>query len=165
MSHGCDEMPAAGAARREMSRAFSGLPGYEIDRPGAAARAMGWLAFRERVAGELYYDMLQAWQGNPWKDVRAFAGNGDGTLLYPGFPDRLGGRHPFPVESIRLKLVRDGIEDWEMLSLAERSGLAQLADRLAARVAPSIRGFDRDPAPYLAAHRELGAAIAAKLGR
>ena len=165
MSHGCDELPAAGPTRREMSRAFSGFPGYEIDRPGAAARAMGWLAFRERVAGELYYDMLHAWSGDPWKDVRAFAGNGDGTLLYPGLPDRLGGSHPFPVESIRLKLVRDGIEDWEMLALAERSGLSALARRLAARLAPSVRGFARDPGPYLAAHRELGTALAAKLGR
>ena len=164
MSHGCDELPAAGPTRREMSRAFSGWPGYEIDRPGAAARVMGWLAFRERVAGELYYDMLHAWSGDPWNDVRAFAGNGDGTLLYPGLPDRLGGRHAFPVESIRLKLVRDGIEDWEMLALAERSGLSALARRLAARLAPTVRGFERDPAPYLAAHRELGAALAAKLG-
>jgi hypothetical protein len=163
MSHGCDEMPAAGPARREMSRTFAGLPGYEIDRPGAAVLAMGWLAFREHVAGELYYDMLHAWRGDPWKDVRAFAGNGDGTLLYPGLPDRMGGRHPFPVESIRLKLVRDAIEDWEILALAERSGLSQLADRLATRIAPSVRGFERDPAPYLAAHRELGAALAAKL--
>ncbi len=165
MSHGCDELPAVGPVRREMSRAFSGLPGYEIDRPGAAARAMGWLAFRERIAGELYYEMLQAWRGDPWKDIRAFAGNGDGTLLYPGLPERLGGTHPFPVESIRLKLVRDGIEDWELLELAERSGLSALAESLAARVAPSVRGFERDPAPYLAAHRQLGAAIASALGR
>ena len=165
MSHGCDEMPAAGPTRREMSRTFRGLPGYEIDRPGAAARAMGWLAFRQRIAGELYYDMLHAWSADPWRDVRAFAGNGDGTLLYPGLPDRMGGTHPFPVESIRLKLVRDGIEDWELLALADRSGLSSLAQELAARVAPSVRGFERDPACYLAAHRQLGAAVAAALAR
>jgi hypothetical protein len=165
MSHGCEEIPSSGPVRREMSRAFRGWPGYEIDRPGAAARVMGWLAFRQRVAGELYYDMLQAWQGDPWKNVRAFAGNGDGTLLYPGLPDRLGGTHPFPVESIRLKLVRDGLEDRELLALAQRSGLSALAERLATRLAPSMRGFERDPAPYLAAHRELGTAIAAALAR
>ena len=165
MSHGCEEIPSSGPVRREMSRAFRGWPGYEIDRPGAAARVMGWLAFRQRVAGELYYDMLQAWQGDPWRNVRAFAGNGDGTLLYPGLPDRLGGTHPFPVESIRLKLVRDGLEDRELLALAQRSGLSALAERLATRLAPSMRGFERDPAPYLAAHRELGTAIATALAR
>jgi hypothetical protein len=160
MSHGCDELPASGRVRQEMVRSFRGWPGYEIDRPGAAARAMGWIAFRTRVAGELYYDMLHAWQRDPWKDVRAFAGNGDGTLLYPGLPARLGGEHPFPVESIRLKLVRDAIEDRELLELAARSGLRPLADRLAERIAPSVRGFSRDPQAYLAAHRQLGEAIA-----
>jgi prepilin-type processing-associated H-X9-DG protein len=161
MSHGCDELPTAGAARRRMIEEFRGWPGYEIDRPGAAVRAMAWLAFRQRIAGELYYDMLQAWSGDPWKNVRAFAGNGDGTLLYPGLPSRWGGQHPFPVESIRLKIVRDGMEDRELLALAERNGLSALAARLAARLAPSVRGFARDPAAYLAAHRELGRALAA----
>jgi hypothetical protein len=161
MSHGCEELPPGGQRRAEMVRTFRGWPGYEIDRPGAAVRVMGWLAYRELVAGELYYDMLQAWGRDAWKDVRAFAGNGDGTLLYPGIPARLGGRHPFPVESIRLKLVRDAAEDRELLALAERYGLHALAERLARSVAPSVRGFARDPAPYLAAHRALGEAIAA----
>jgi hypothetical protein len=160
MSHGCEDLPAAGRARQEMLRTFRGWPGYEIDRPGTAARAMGWLAFRTRVAGELYYDMLHAWQGDPWRDVRAFAGNGDGTLLYPGLPARLGGTRPFPVESIRLKLVRDAIEDRELLELAARAGLRPLAESLAQSVAPSVRGFSRDPEAYLAAHRKLGEAIA-----
>ncbi len=165
MSHGCDELPPAGRARTEMVRTFRGWPGYEIDRPGAAARVMGWLAYRERVAGELYYDMLQAWGRDAWKDVRAFAGNGDGTLLYPGLPARFGGQHPFPVESIRLKLVRDAAEDRELLALAERHGLGALAQRLARTIAPSMRGFARDPSAYLSAHRALGDAIAAALQR
>jgi hypothetical protein len=163
MSHGCEDLPAAGRARQEL-RTFRGWPGYEIDRPGAAARSMGWLAFRARVAGELYYDMLHAWQGDPWKEVRAFAGNGDGTLLYPGLPARLGGTRAFPVESIRLKLVRDAIEDRELLELAARTGLRPLAESLARSVAPSVRGFSRDPEAYLEAHRKLGEAIARARG-
>lgn len=161
MSHGCDEIPPRGRARADMLRTFRGWPGYEIDRPGAAARIVGWLAYRHGVAGELYYDMLQAWTRDPWKDVRRFAGNGDGTLLYPGLPARTGGTHPFPVESIRLKLIRDAIEDRALLEMARRRGLERLADGLAARLAPSIRGFVRDPAELERAHRELGDAIAA----
>jgi Domain of unknown function (DUF4091) len=166
MSHGCDELPERGATRREMLRLFDGWPGYEIDRPGASARAMGWLGWRHRVAGELYYTMLESWQRrDPWKDVRAFAGNGDGTFLYPGLPQRLGGEHPFPVESIRLKLVRDAIEDRELLELAERSGLGALAARLAGDVAPSLRGFAREPSRWVDAHRRLGDALAASFAR
>ena len=165
MSHGCDDLPRSGPVRREMVRTFQGWPGYEIDRPGASVRALGWLAYRERVAGELYYSMLEAWSADPWRSARAFAGNGDGTLLYPGLPSRLGGTHGFPVESIRLKLVRDAAEDRELLELAERSGLGELAERLSARVAPSVRGFARDARPWIDAHRELGAAIASALPR
>ena len=87
LSHGCDELPGEGPRRRAMLREFAGWPGYEIDRPGTAARAVPLLGVRRGLKGELYYDMLQAWTGDPWSDVRAFAGNGDGTLLYPGRPD------------------------------------------------------------------------------
>ena len=163
MSHGCEELPTSGPVRAQMLRTFGGWPGYEIDRPGAAVRALGWLAYRAGVAGELYYAALENWSADPWKDVRAHAGNGDGILLYPGLPPRLGGEHPFPVESIRLKLLRDAIEDRELLELADRSGLGALARKLAARVAPSLRGFTREPEAWRSAHDELGRALAKSL--
>jgi hypothetical protein len=165
LSHGCGELPERGPGRADMLRAFARWPGYEIDRPGAAARAMAWLAWRRGLGGELYYDMLQTWTGDPWKDVRAFAGNGDGTLLYPGRPEKLGGRHPFPVESIRLKVIRDGLEDRELLALAEEVGLGALASRLAASVARSEREWERRPGPWLEARRALGEALAARTRR
>jgi hypothetical protein len=165
LSHGCGELPARGPRRAELLQAFARWPGYEIDRPGAAARAMGWLAWRRGLGGELYYDMLQTWTGDPWKDVRAFAGNGDGTLLYPGRPEHLGGRHPFPVESIRLKIIRDGLEDRELLALAEEAGLGALASKLAAGVARSERDWERRPGPWLEARRALGEALAARVRR
>jgi hypothetical protein len=147
-----------------MVRRFRGWPGYEIDRPSAAARAMSWLAWREQVAGELYFDMIYGWRGDPWRDPRAFAGNGDGTLLYPGLPARWGGKRAFPVESIRLKVIRDGLEDLEMLRLADAAGLHAEAAAIAARVAPSVRGFARDPEAWTAARRELGELLDRRLG-
>ena len=162
LSHGCGEMPDAGPLRAEFQKAFGGWPGYAVDRPGTAARAVPVLGWRRGLSGELYYDMLQAWRGDPWRDVRAFAGNGDGTLLYPGLPAKLGGEHPFPVESIRLKLVRDGLEDVELLRLASESGLALLARRTAAALVPTGRGWERDPQRWLAARRTLAEALAAR---
>jgi hypothetical protein len=160
LSHGCGELPPRGALRAAMQRDFGGWPGYEIDRPGTAARAVAWLAWRRGLAGELYYDMLQTWRGDPWNDVRAFAGNGDGTLLYPGLPAALGGTHPFPVESIRLEIVRDALEDLELLRLASAAGLRRLAEETAAALAPSGRGWERRPEPWLLARRRLGDALA-----
>jgi hypothetical protein len=163
LSHGCAERPAGGARRAEMDREFRGWPGYEIDRPATAARAVAWLAWRRGLAGELYYDMLQAWTRDPWTDVRAFAGNGDGTLLYPGRPEALGGTHPFPVTSVRLEVIRDGLEDLELLRLAEAAGLRPLAEALAGRLVPSARTWERRPGPWLAARRTLGDALARRL--
>jgi hypothetical protein len=160
MSHGCDELPARGRIRDGMLREFAGWPGYEIDRPGTAARAVSWLGWRRGLSGELYYDMLQTWTGDPWKDVRAFAGNGDGTLLYPGRPAELGGTRPFPVESIRLKIIRDGLEDLELLRMVADAGDATLARRLAGRLVPSARGYERDAKPWLEARRLLGDTLA-----
>jgi hypothetical protein len=104
--------------------------------------------------------MLRAWTGDPWTDVRASAGNGDGTLLYRGRPVDLGGTRPFPVESIRLKVIRDALEDVELFRAARAAGEGALADRLLARLVPSARSFERRPGPWLAARRMLGEAIA-----
>ncbi|HEY6003780.1 MAG TPA: DUF4091 domain-containing protein, partial [Anaeromyxobacter sp.] len=104
----------------------------------------------------LYYDMLRTWTGDPWTDVRASAGNGDGTLLYPGRPAELGGTRPFPVESIRLKAIRDALEDVELFRAARAAGEGALADRLLARLVPSARSFERRPGPWLEARRTLG---------
>jgi hypothetical protein len=165
LSHGCAEIPAAGPQRASMLREFAGWPGYEIDRPGTAARAVPLLGVRRGLEGELYYDMLQAWLGDPWSEVRAFAGNGDGTLLYPGRPEALGGTRPFPVESIRLKIVRDALEDAELVALARAAGEGRLADRLVARLVPTARGWERSPEPWLAARRLLGDAVARRAPR
>ncbi len=164
MSHGCGELPASGRARAELVRELAGWPGYVIDRPGAAARAVPWLGFRRGLSGELYYDMLQTWPGDPWMDVRAFGGNGDGTLLYPGLTAALGGKHPFPVESIRLKIIRDALEDVELLRMASAAGESALAARAAARLVPSARSYERRAAAWADARRTLGDALAKALG-
>jgi hypothetical protein len=160
LSHGCAELPRAGRRREAMVREFSGWPGYEIDRPGTAARAVPLLGVRRRLAGELYYDMIHGWTGDPWTDVRAFAGNGDGTLLYPGRPEQLGGTTPFPVPSIRLAIIRDALEDAELVALARAAGEDRLAARFLSRLVPTARGWERRPEPWLRARRALGDAVA-----
>lgn len=165
LSHGCDELPPSGRVRRLMLREFAGWPGYAIDLPATAARAVPLLGFRRGLKGELYYDMLHAWPRDPWKDPRAFAGNGDGTLLYPGRPAELGGTHPFPVPSIRLKAVRDALEDVELVRLARAAGEGARADRWLAALVPSARGFERRAGPWLEGRRALGDAIARRRAR
>jgi len=63
---------------------------------------------------------------DPWQDAGAFPGfrqplNGDGRLFYSGTPDAIGGPD-IPVASIRMKAVRDAIEDYEYLELLQETG-------------------------------------------
>jgi hypothetical protein len=152
-SHGCADAGGAGPE-------YSGWPSYMIDAPATAARAMGTLAFAHRIAGELYFDVVYADdRGDPWKTQWAFGGNGDGTLYYPGTPERIGGAHDVPVESLRLLQIARGLEDHAYLSLCERLGDEPLARAEAAALAPSLRGFSRDPRAYVALRERLAARI------
>jgi hypothetical protein len=155
MSHGCSR---DGKPIRDP--AFKGWPSYMIDAPATAARAMGTLAFVNDVQGELYFDTVYAYhEGDPWKTQWAFGGNGDGTLFYPGTPERIGGRHDVPVESLRLLQVSRSLADHAYLTLCAQLGDPALARAEARAVAPSLRGFSRDPRAYAQMREHLAARI------
>ena len=111
---------------------YNGWAGYGIDQPGSQARAMPWTAFVYNATGELYwgvdYRLGQAWNtcGAGGSNCLYESGmNGDGTLFYPGkacppAPGTgcIGGTTDIPIESIRLKRIRDGREDYEYLRMA-----------------------------------------------
>ncbi|MBM4017317.1 MAG: DUF4091 domain-containing protein, partial [Planctomycetes bacterium] len=91
-------------------------------------------------------------------------GNGDGRFMYP--PESAAGASPAgpvldgPVESIRLEMLRDGIEDYEYLVILRRL-LAGRGAKLAAgerqrleallevpeEITKDMTTFTRDPAP------------------
>ena len=154
MSHGC------GPLRPRDREAFVGWPSYMVDAPATAARVMGWLAFANRISGELYFDVVHAYgEGDPWVSQWAFAGNGDGTLYYPGTPARIGGAHDVPIESLRVVQVQRSLQDHAYLTLCARLGDATLAEAEARAIAPSLRGWARDPRAYAAARERLAARI------
>lgn len=115
VSHGCGTVGG---------RNFTGWPSYVIDAPPVAHRILPWLAFTFGIDGELYYNTVEAYALglDPWDRVHAHGGNGDGTLFYPGTPERIGGTSHVPVESLRLKLIREGLEDYEYLVLLANGG-------------------------------------------
>ncbi len=118
---------------------------------------MGPLAFLAGIDGELYYDAVTAWDdGDPWEGVYRFGGNGDGTLLYPGTPEHLGRAAPAPVPSLRLKTIRDGLEDYEMLALLARTGDGPFAQRAVRRLVQSGWEITASVETWAAVHRALG---------
>lgn len=132
-----------------------------IDMPGAANRIMQWVAWKYRIEGELYYSMNEAYgQANdPWSNIRLSGGNGDGTLFYPGRPDRIGGRSDIPIESMRLKLIREGMEDYEYLALLAKLDGRQSADQYADRIVQKAYSWESRPEVFLKVRQDLGEAL------
>src|SRR5262249_29589593 len=115
--------------------------------------------------GELYYGTDYCWgatcggQSDPWVSIYAFGGNGDGTLFYPGTPAKIGGTTPVPVPSMRLALIRDGMEDYEYLHALEAAGDAATAKAAAASFITNNYTFDNDPTKLQAARLAAGTAL------
>ena len=151
-SHGCNIVGG---------QYFAGWPSYVIDTSGPANRVMQWIAWKFRIGGELYYSMNEAYSHNddPWTNVLLFGGNGDGTLFYPGRPDHIGGHADIPIESIRLKLIREGMEDYEYLALLAKLGGRKAAERFADRIVQQPYSWEARPLPFLAVRQEIGEAL------
>jgi MYXO-CTERM domain-containing protein len=104
---------------------YTGWPNRVIDSSGVQDRAFPWQAFLFDVTGELYFEttfqLATAWDAN---GQCAFGGSGDGTVFYPGTPAKVGGTHDIPIESIRMKMIREGMEDYEYLVLVAKKDAA-----------------------------------------
>ena len=152
MSHGCNIVGGA---------YFTGWPSYVVDAPAMSHRIMEWLSWRYRVGGELYYDTVEAYGTgrDPWQDQLLFGGNGDGTLFYPGRASIIGGKSDIPVESIRLQLIREGLEDYEYLTLYAKAAGQKEADALARSIAGKTYAWEHDGQTVLAARHRMAQAI------
>ncbi|HUP42696.1 MAG TPA: glycoside hydrolase domain-containing protein [Thermoanaerobaculia bacterium] len=154
VSHGCGSVGG---------RDFTGWPSYVIDAPAVAHRIMPWLAWSFGIEGELYFNTVEVFGregGDPWRDVHDHGGNGDGTLFYPGTPERIGGATHIPIESLRLKLIREGLEDYEYLALLARAGEAGAARAQTAAIARGTFRWEHSPEALYAARRALGTRLA-----
>jgi hypothetical protein len=153
MSHGCDDA----AVPEKLRGYFTGWPSLVIDAPAISHRILEWLAWRYRIAGELYYNVVEAQSTghDPWRDQLLHGGHGDGTLIYPGAPERIGGKTPIPVASIRLELVREGLEDYELLRLHEQRFGRSATDGIARPIAEKTWRWTHDPSALEAARRRL----------
>ena len=148
-SHGCNTVGG---------EYFTGWPSYMIDISPVANRIMEWVTWKYGIQGELYFNTTEAFgkQGNPWQEISMFGGNGDGTLLYPGLPSRIGGRTHIPIESVRLKLIREGLEDYEYLHMLSRLGESSLAIEIVNTMVRKTYDFEHDPAKLYSARQRMG---------
>ena len=125
------------------------------------------------MKGLLYWGGLSYWGkiDDPWVQAPVFIGrgnpqqgekdtvfNGEGSLVYPARAVGYDGIVP----TVRLKALRDGIQDYEYLALLERAGKADEARKIVRPLAESWFAWEKDPAAYRAAKAKLAALIAPK---
>ena len=153
-------------------------PNFFIDGPPMDPVMVPWITWRYGMQGILYWD-LKYWSQtpDPWLDpVTYLSGflcsrggilNGEGSLLYPGSRTRrYTGQKDVdgPVSSIRLELLREGIEDYEYLWLLKSLGDGRFADEAAMGMVVDVRAFSRN-AEELAGVRERMARRIEQLSR
>jgi hypothetical protein len=137
---------------------YRGWPSYMIDAGGVANRIMPWIAWKYDIRGELYYNIDEMFSRgkDAWNDVYLFGGNGDGTLVYPGRAKTIGGNTDIPIESIRLKLIREGLEDYEYLKLLARHADAPTVKSFVNMLVTNTYTFEKDPAKFYEVRRKIG---------
>ncbi len=129
-------------------------PYWQIDFPLLNYRIAPWLTHAQSLDG-LYYWTLVYWpeSKDPWTNpVSIRTCNGEGVLFYPGAAAGVAG----PVATLRLKALRDGLEDYEYLRLA-----GQAAPEIVAGIARTWTDWNPDPAQLLAAREALAKLIVA----
>ncbi len=150
-------------------------PWWHIDYPLLNYRVPAWMAWRDGMKGLLYWGGMSYWRqtpdpwlqapiytgnGRPQQGKRGIVFNGEGSLVYPARAVGYAGIVP----TIRLKAVREGIEDYEFLTIARRRGKGAEAERIVRRLTESWFQWDKDPDAYDKARAELAALIVSKNG-
>jgi len=136
-------------------------------------RVPAWMAWRCRMRGLLYWGGMSYWAkvDDPWQQAPYYAGSGklqqgqkgivfqgEGSLVYPARAVGYDGIVP----TIRLKALRDAVEDYDYLALLEGQGQAAAADEIVKPLAESFFAWERDPAAYEQVRAKLAALILAR---
>ncbi len=105
-------------------------PYWQTDYPLLNYRITSWVSYFMKSVGVLYWESTYWGQcENPWEQPITYQNsdeiyyNGEGSLFYPGVEAGFDG----PVTSLRLKALRDGIEDNIYFKIADSLGLHDFA--------------------------------------
>ena len=145
-------------------------PWWHIDFPLLNYRVPAWMAWRDGMKGLLYWGGMSYWDktDDPWTQAPYYAESGrpqqgkkgivyqgEGSLVYPARAVGYDGVVP----TIRLKALRNAIQDYEYLTILDRLGKAAEARKLVRSLTGSFFQWEKDPAAYENARARLAALI------
>ncbi len=147
-----------------------GSGGDVLDGRRAGPRLISWYGYLWGAQGlsALAPPRAAARPKNPWLDdpmsgTASSFGNGLGTWFYPGTPAGVEG----PVSSVRLELLRQGLEDWALFKMVEKKrGRGYVRERLQALLPYAVDDLADVSARELGNNQifELRRALLAELG-
>lgn len=123
-----------------------------------------WQNYLYQVSGLLYwctnYWDATAGSKEPWVDQATIKNinpwlYGDGSLLYPGKKVGIEG----PVSSVRLEIIRDGLEDYKYLWLLEQKAGRESVLQYVRKLAKSWTEYTHDPAEFARVRDEIARQI------
>lgn len=144
-----------------------------VDMPGLYNKLLFWQQKQYDVTGFLYWSCT-FWERveNPWTNMATVGKDyrtgqtwlsekvfGDGSLLYPGSVQGVDGA----CGSFRLTMIRDGIEEYEMLTMLEAAAGREKTDEIIKTVSENIVNFTSDEEAMVNARITLGNTLEAAL--
>jgi len=124
-----------------------------IDYPTLKVRLLPWLNYRYGLTGYLHWGG-NFWTDRPFENLQPdwgggfFLPAGDDAIVYPD-PE-----HDGVFVSLRLEVMREGIEDYELLMESARRA-PERSDALARKAIPTFTGYVRDVSQFRNFEREL----------
>ncbi len=132
-----------------------------VDQKGVQHRILFWQQYAHDVDGFLYWG-ANYWSGtvDPWVDMATVKDlspdvYGDGSLLYNGNKVGL----DTGCGSLRLELIRDGIEDFDLFKMAEERFGRAWVDEMIAKVTPSLTQYSTSTENFIEVRRAIGEAL------
>ena len=116
-----------------------------IHHQGTRHRLLFWQQYQQDLTGLLYWDTVYWDKANPWLSASTWdslSASGDGSWFYPG--PAVGLRGPIP--SLRLKNIADGLEDYDLLKMAEEKFGREYCLGKAAQLSAALTSYTNDPA-------------------
>ncbi|HID05600.1 MAG TPA: DUF4091 domain-containing protein, partial [Armatimonadetes bacterium] len=132
-------------------------PWWQLDFPLLNYRIPLWQSWMSGMTGILYWSTV-FWTRvkDPWTQPQTYGSertpfNCEGLLFYPGVDAGIAG----PVTSMRLKALRDGMEDYEYFVLLSQVVGKEAVSQLVKSIAPSWFKWETDPKRLLKAREQV----------